>query len=232
MANFCTNCGKPTHPGAAYCTVCGQKLPTFAQVTEDIAPVEESIPAVAKTAEREEISPAVEEAPATEEAPASEETLAAEEAPASEEAAAPTDPIAQEAGEEKVADPIPVPPMAPRAEENSRFPDNPYEDEPALAALSAHCVPAIDHTVSTGMYFLLMFLFALPVAGWIVAIVLACGGSKNPNIRHYAAAFLLWMLLGIIVSVVIAVFFVMISDNLLQHFGISEFEDLFDLIFD
>ena len=79
---------------------------------------------------------------------------------------------------------------------------------------------AAEKTVSVGKYFLLLFLFAIPVVGWISAIIILCGASKNKNVRNLAAALLVWVLIGLF----------LIYDNLLAHFNVSNLEDLFDAL--
>ena len=54
--------------------------------------------------------------------------------------------------------------------------------------------------VSTGAYFGLMLLFAIPVIGWIVCIIMAFT-PKNENIKHFAKAMLIWIVIGIVLSV-------------------------------
>ncbi len=49
--------------------------------------------------------------------------------------------------------------------------------------------------VGTGAFFGLMLLFAIPVVGWIACIVMAFA-SKNENIKHFARAMLIWLLIA------------------------------------
>lgn len=59
--------------------------------------------------------------------------------------------------------------------------------------------------VGTGYYFGMMLLFAVPVIGWILCLVTAFT-SKNPNKKNFAKAMLIWLVIGIILSV--AMFFI------------------------
>lgn len=49
--------------------------------------------------------------------------------------------------------------------------------------------------VGTGAFFGLMLLFAIPVIGWIACIVMAFA-SKNENIKHFARAMLIWLIIA------------------------------------
>lgn len=59
--------------------------------------------------------------------------------------------------------------------------------------------------VSTGYYFGMMLLYALPVIGFIVCIITACAG-KNRSKKNFARAVLIWMIIGLVLSA--ALFFV------------------------
>lgn len=59
-----------------------------------------------------------------------------------------------------------------------------------------------SQVVSTGGFFGLMFLFALPLVGWIICIVMAFS-SKNENKKHFAKAMIIWMIIGLVLSLII-----------------------------
>lgn len=59
-----------------------------------------------------------------------------------------------------------------------------------------------NNIVSTGGFFGLMFLFSIPIIGWIVCIILACA-AKNPNIKHFAKALIIWFIIAVVLSVVL-----------------------------
>lgn len=56
--------------------------------------------------------------------------------------------------------------------------------------------------ISTGAFFGLMLLFSIPVVGFISALIMtfAC---RNKNLRHYALAALIWMLVAIVLTVIL-----------------------------
>lgn len=63
---------------------------------------------------------------------------------------------------------------------------------------------AETNTVGTGMYFLLMFLYALPGIGLIACIISAFAPS-NKNIRNFAKAMLIWLVIGVAFTVIIVI---------------------------
>lgn len=67
-----------------------------------------------------------------------------------------------------------------------------YEDDPAYAALS------------TTQYALSIVLMAIPVVGWIVALIWSLGGSQNLNRRSMARAWVLvWVFAAALVALVL-----------------------------
>ena len=56
-----------------------------------------------------------------------------------------------------------------------------------------------DKTVGTGAFFGLMFLFSLPVLGWLICLIVAFA-AKNKNIKHFAKAMLIWLVIALVVS--------------------------------
>ena len=62
--------------------------------------------------------------------------------------------------------------------------------------------PVADPTTkvaSTGTYFGLMLLFALPIIGFIACIIMAFA-PKNKNIKHFARAMLIWTIIGLVIG--------------------------------
>jgi len=71
-----------------------------------------------------------------------------------------------------------------------------------------------------------LFLLSLPIAGFILMIVWASGGCKNENKRNLARAMLIWMGIGIVITVILSV--------LLTAWGISginEIQNWFDMMY-
>ena len=81
----------------------------------------------------------------------------------------------------------------------------PAQAQPASQSVSQPTVfhaPAAENpspVVSTAAYFGMMLLFALPVIGWIACIIMAFA-PKNENIRHFARANLIWLLIAALLA--------------------------------
>jgi hypothetical protein len=57
-----------------------------------------------------------------------------------------------------------------------------------------------EEPVSTGGYFGILFLLMIPALNLLLLIVWACGGCRKVNKRNLARAFLLWFVIGGILS--------------------------------
>lgn len=82
---------------------------------------------------------------------------------------------------------------------------SPRVQQPAAPQSPAWIPPApvpADNTVSTGAFFGLMLLFALPVIGWLVCIIM-CFAPKNKNLKHFARATLIWILIALVLSLLL-----------------------------
>ena len=62
-------------------------------------------------------------------------------------------------------------------------------------------IPA-DKTVSTGTFFGLMFLFSLPILGWLICLIMAFA-SKNKNIKHFARTMLIWLIIALVIGALV-----------------------------
>lgn len=60
---------------------------------------------------------------------------------------------------------------------------------------------AYSDVVPTRTFFGLMFLFAIPVVGWVICIIMALGATKNKNKRNFARAILIWLIIAGIIAV-------------------------------
>lgn len=84
---------------------------------------------------------------------------------------------------------------------------------PAAAAPAAGAKP-----LSTAGYFFLMLLFAIPVLGWLIAIVVALA-ARNPNLKSFARATLTWLLIGLILLILAAIAVLLFSQKLLTAYN-------------
>lgn len=53
--------------------------------------------------------------------------------------------------------------------------------------------------VGTGAFFGFLFLFSIPFIGWLICIIMAFA-HKNPNVRHFARAILIWLIIALLIS--------------------------------
>ena len=101
-------------------------------------------------------------------------------------------------------------------------------------AQQTYTQPAPDPTskvVGTGAYFGLMLLFAIPIIGQIACLIMAFA-PKNKNIKHFARAQLIWMVIGIIIAALVIGGIILLvntfSDYIAEATG-GEFNGLGDL---
>ena len=60
---------------------------------------------------------------------------------------------------------------------------------------------AENHSASTAHFFWMMLVYALPLIGWIICIVMAFA-PKNESKKHFARAILIWGIVGIVISII------------------------------
>lgn len=58
-----------------------------------------------------------------------------------------------------------------------------------------------EKVAGTGAFFGLMFVYGIPVIGWLVCILMSFI-PKNKNIKHHARATLIWIIVGIVICIV------------------------------
>ena len=79
-----------------------------------------------------------------------------------------------------------------------------------------------EEPISTGGYFGILFLLAIPLINFLFLIIWACGGCNKLNKRNLSRAILLWMLISTILSVLIIT-----TGGLLFGDYINEIKELF-----
>ena len=213
---FCTQCGARLGEEARFCTQCGNPVLSV--------PVEEAAPAPQLNLE-EQIPTTIPEEPVAEPTPA-----AIPEEPAPEETLVefPEEPAAEENGwyastPEETAPPAyeapayEEPAYTPPAYEEPAYTPPAYEpprqemppvfyDAPRGGYSQQPMYTAPEKPVSPWMYLLLMIVFAIPVVGFILIIVLACGAAANKNIRNFALAYVLvWVICIVLILILAAV---------------------------
>jgi len=207
MAQFCTECGNLLEDGASFCTGCGAKVAAQASV---VTP-EEAVPPVVQ----EEVTVATE--PIQQPAMQMEEvTPPVQQAPQQQVQYAP--PV-QQAPQQQVqyAPPVapvpqqPVQPVVPKTE------DVPPKGKYAVAG--------------TGAYFGFMFLFGIPVIGWLVCFICAFA-MNNKNLKNYAKSRVIWFFIKAVFWVGIYFLLRWVGNMIMDFIGgvlESEFGGLSDL---
>ncbi len=79
--------------------------------------------------------------------------------------------------------------------------------------------PTSDNTnkvVSTGLYIGLMILFTIPIIGFIACIIMAFT-VKNKNIKNYARATLVWMIIALVVLAILIAIVSVIANTLTDY---------------
>ena len=207
MSTFCPNCGKPVEEGVKFCQFCGNPIPAPAPAPE--AEIKQEVPTAPQEAAIQQETPA-----APQETPAAPEVHFS---PAK-------DPIpaqpAQETGSYAQPQGVPFAPPPPAGsysypaanpqpqQQAAPAQKQPKKEKKAKQAQQAPAQAPIAETgsdlakpASTGAFFLFSILFAIPGLGLILAILFSLIKKINPNIRHFARANLILLLIGLILSV-------------------------------
>ncbi len=171
MAQFCTECGNLLEDGASFCTGCGAKVAAPEPMPEPVQEVAEQVqisePIQQSVMQMEEVAPP----PIVPVAPAPQTQYAS---PQQMQYAPPVQPAPQQVQYAPPVAPVPqqqVQPVAPKAE------DVPPRGVYAVAG--------------TGSYFGLMFLFGIPVIGWLACFICAFT-MKNKNLKNYVKSRVIW----------------------------------------
>ena len=134
------------------------------------------------------------------------------------------------APEEKKPEPIitpkaqPIPPVKAQATQPMPKPvaPQPVAPQPVAPQPVAPQPEPVDKSnkiVKTGTFFGFMLLFAIPVIGFICAIIFSFA-PKSKSLKNFARATLIWMIIGIVITAIIVVLcFVMTTTliNFLQN---------------
>jgi hypothetical protein len=101
-------------------------------------------------------------------------------------------------------------------------------------AYQAQALPIAEksNTVSTGYFFGMMFLYTIPVLGWLACLITALV-PKNPTKRNFAKAIIIWFIVSLVLSVigyfVFKGLFYKLLDIIKNEYG-NEFEDFINTI--
>jgi len=192
MARYCEHCGAPLHKVDRICLACGELvLPTDAMPEEDATMV----------VKRERVDEALRRIREGQEAPAGEETVVVKretvddairrvregEPTPAEDALSPVDEAVLRAHARQ---------MAQRRAEAAAA-------EAEAAALEAEEERMAHETLGVGGYLGALLVFALPVVGFIVCLIWACGGTGNLALRRLSRAQLILALISTVLSVLV-----------------------------
>ena len=187
MAKFCTECGKEIKEGVAFCTECGTKAPAD--------PAVETTETVTEAKETKVETPVVHTPPAQSYQPQQQIP------PQPPQQQIPPQPPQQQIPPQPPQQAYPQPQQAyPQPQQAYPQPQQVYAQP--VYQQPVYAQPAADPTTkvaSTGTYFGLMLLFALPIIGFIACIIMAFA-PKNKNIKHFARAMLIWTIIGLVIG--------------------------------
>ena len=204
---FCTGCGANVPDEVKFCTVCGMQIDRSAQPIVEAAyrQQEDELvmpPAWAAPVPEPELTlipepafipepppePAIITSPAL--VPAPPEPPSPSEPPPTQQFYAPPPPP-----------PTPTPPPpAPPTPQPQQTVYNPPTIQPTFAQDGAPPYGSPYAAVGTGWFFGTMFLFSIPVIGWIACIIMALA-TKNRNKKSFACANLIYMIIGLAFAV-------------------------------
>lgn len=213
MERFCTNCGNPLEEGTLFCPECGQKVEVQPAVpdTNFVAAAAAAVPAAAETASSSYTFGMAQ--PANEMPPAYDYSTPVQPEPQ------PVQP------EPQPVQPEPQP-VQPKAEPVP--PVFTHENELGTVTTAA---AAGSPVVKTASYFWLMLLFAIPVLGLIVMIIMSFA-AKNKNLKHWVRAILIWILIGLILGIILGLVAWILGKNAGIELNNIDFNAIFQSLFD
>ena len=79
-----------------------------------------------------------------------------------------------------------------------------YQNAPNFYQGSPYFPNAANKVAGVGTFFGLQLLFSLPIIGWIACIICAFA-PENQNVKNYARATLIWLLIAVVLTIVFCV---------------------------
>ena len=211
MERFCTNCGNPLEEGTLFCPECGQKVEIQPSVPET-----NFVAAAAAAA----AAPAAAAADYNFGMPA--QTVAEPAAKPAPEVAPQTYTAPQPEPAPHYTAPQPQPEPAPYY----------AAPQPAVPEVTPAAEPAgKEQVVKTGTYFWLMLLFAIPVIGFIIMIVMAFTAKKK-SLKNWVRANLLWIIILFILSLILGLVAYILGKNAGIELTNIDYNALFQSLFD
>ncbi len=229
MTKICNQCGAEIAPDAAFCTNCGAKVPEDEAVVQ---PQAKEVPLQEEQTPQAEVcskcgstldpdaafctSCGTPRGAAPQPEPERQPQPAPQPQPQSQPQPQPQPQVqyVQETPRQQYAQPAP----------QYTQPQPVYSPPPQPAPQApASIKPAEDKTnkvVSTGAYFWLMFLYSIPIIGFLVCLIMSFA-PKNKNLKNFARAILIWMIIGLIIAALIVGAIYLIFDSIRDLVGES-----------
>ena len=121
----------------------------------------------------------------------------------------------------KISSPTPPQPVSPSLPQQEEIPPAAQQPIPSVVPVSppqtaapVQPIPSSENkVVGTGVFFWLMLLFALPVAGLIACLIMAFA-PKNKNLKHFSRAVLIWMIVGMVCTGLLVGSLYLFADNI------------------
>ena len=85
-----------------------------------------------------------------------------------------------------------------------------YNEEKVVYEKPTTVVPNKFKPISAWGYIGYQLLFSIPLIGLIFMLVFAFGGTNNINLKNYARSFLIWILIGLVISLFVGLIFLVL----------------------
>lgn len=80
-------------------------------------------------------------------------------------------------------------------------------------------IPEEYKPIGAWMYLVWSLVFGIPLVGFILQIVFACGGTKNINLRNYARSYLCALLIAVIIVFLVFIMLTLFGFSLAAVIG-------------
>lgn len=204
MANFCTGCGAPLSEGKKFCTECGTP------VTEVVAEVmAENTVAIVPEAGPEISADTVAEAPKPQ--PQPQVSYQQPQAQAAYQQVQPQAAYQQQTTYQQ-----------PRQQTVYTQPvSQPVQAPPVYGADVPPAKGSKYEPITAWGYIGIMLLMCIPVIGFILTIIWACGGCRKVNKKSLARATLIMMAVGLVISLILGFVFKAIFNKVMEASGLG-----------
>ena len=95
------------------------------------------------------------------------------------------------------------------------------EKTPKLQQQPAHANEKAT-VVSTGYFFGIVILYAIPIIGWIACLITAFG-SKNHNKKNFAKAMLIWFVVGLVLGIAVYLVTLAFGGTMMEYLELTSY---------